>query len=298
MIVLRVGWRGVTYLLLLAGATALIVIWWAELSRIWSEHLLTFTVITLLMASAILVQARNFTSFLSPRSGTLCLATMTHAWALGVLANYVGPFQPGVALRVALLARLGVPVAESSIATLRQIFASLWLALLIAGVSLLSMGSRTMALPALVLLVTFALVSQTLPMLSRLAARILSRRNATTLARHVETSIALPNTRSAFGILLQYGLSAAVFFVGYSRFGVDISIAAALALACVVQASSVVALFPGNFGVLEALCTAFGQIHGLPVDQSLALAFLYRGANLASALLLAAIPGPFEAKAR
>ena len=141
----------------------------------------------------------------------------------------------------------------------------------------------------------FLLTSQLLPMLRGFAARVLTRRGALELKHHIEKALAMPTPRAALGILAQYVLGTAVFYIGYRQFGVDISVAAAVALACVVYASSILALFPGNFGVLEALCAGFGQINGLSVDQALARAFLYRGANVAGALLLAALPTPREA---
>lgn len=293
----RLGWRGAAYLLLIAVTAVLVVAWWPKLYSVWREHLFTYGAITGLMAIAIVVQASNFVSFLG-NPNTARLAVISHAWAIGALVNYLGPFQPGLAVRVALLKRLGIPVAESSVATLRQLFASLWLGLPVAAISLLWLDNAAMAIPALALIVAFALISRALPMLRRVATRVLLRKGAFNLMPHVESAITLPGVRSGLGILAQYGLSAAVFWFGYRQFGVSITIAAAVALACAVYASSLIPLLPANFGVLEGLCTAFGQINGLPVEQSLALAFLYRGANVTGALLLAALPIPKRVERR
>jgi len=287
----RFGLRAIAYLLLVAVAVGLIVTRWPELSGIWREHLGTFAGVTLLMAVAIIVQARNFILFL-PQCNGPALAVMTRIWAVGALVNYLGPFQPGLAMRVALLGRLGIPIADSSVATLRQVFASLWLALLVASISLIAIDAVAMAIPAGALIAMFLLTSQLLPMLRGFAARVLTRRGALELKQHIEMALVMPTPRAALGILAQYALGTAVFYVGYRQFGVDITVASAAALACVIYASSILALFPGNFGVLEALCAAFGQVNGLSVDQALALAFLYRGANVVGAVLLATIPSP------
>jgi hypothetical protein len=186
-----------------------------------------------------------------------------------------------------LLARSGVPVIESSLATARQTFTSLWLALPVLAVSLAAFDPVAMAVPAIALFAGFASLSPALPLLRRLAVRILRGTRADGFVPHIEKAIAPPSLRSAAGVLSQYALSALVFYLGYREFGVDVTVGAALGLSCVVFASSLVALLPGNVGVLEALLALFGRIHELPVDQAVALALLFRGAHIAGALLLA-----------
>ena len=287
----RITWRSVAYLILLVVAVALTVAWWPEFSRIWREHFATFLIITLLMIVSVFVQSYNFLSFL-PGAGVPKLVDMAHTWAIGALVNYLGPFQPGLAVRVALLAKQGVRVGDSSVATLRQVIASAWLALALASVSLMWMDPARMAIPSVVLMVAFLLVPQTFPFLRRLVVRVLPNRIPANVRHAMQVALTLPSLRAASGILVQYMLGTFAFYIGYKQFGADISIPAALGLACVVYVSSLVALFPGNLGVLEALCTAFGQTSGLSVQQSLALAFLYRGASIASVMLVAAVPTP------
>ena len=282
-------WRSVAYAALLAVAALLIAWRWTELSDIWRNHGLTFVVITILMFVGTVVQARNFRSFL-PLPNRPSLAFMTRIWALATLANYLGPFQPGLAVRVAMLARAGVSAVESSIATARHVFASLWLSLFVAGVSLLALSTVTAMLPACGLLLLFVSVSLGLPTLRRLVGRVFAGRGAAGIGAHVEKAMTLPTLPVALGVMSQFVVSAAVFYVGYRQFGAEITVASAFGLASVLYATSVVAVVPGNFGMLEALLTLFGRANDLPVDQALALAFLFRGANLTSTMLLAAIP--------
>jgi hypothetical protein len=282
-------WRAAAYFLLLIVAAVLIVAWWPELSRIWREHFMTFLFITSLMVIAVFVQSYNFLSFLPSAKGPK-LIDMAHTWAVGALVNYLGPFQPGLALRVAILAKLGIPVGESTVATLRQVIASMWLALALASISLMWIGSSMMVILAIGLMLLCAAIPKLLPVLRHLLLRFMPSKVPANLRQSVQFAFELPSARAMFGILVQYALSTLVFLVGYRQFGVEIAVPAALGLACVVYASSLVALLPGNLGVLEALCTGFGQANGLAVEQSLALAFLYRGANLTSVLLIAAIP--------
>lgn len=286
-----VTWRSVAYLILLVVATTLTIAWWPELSRIWREHFSTFLIITLLMVVSVFVQSYNFLSFL-PSADVPKLIDMAHTWAIGALVNYLGPFQPGLAVRVALLAKQGVRVGDSSVATLRQVIASMWLALALASISLMWMDPASMAIPSVALMIVFLLVPQTFPLLRRLAVRALPSKIPVSVRHAAQAALTVPSLRAVSGILVQYMLGTFAFYIGYKQFGADISIPVALGLACVVYASSLVALFPGNLGVLEALCAAFGQTSGLSIQQSLALAFLYRGANIISVILVAAMPLP------
>jgi uncharacterized membrane protein YbhN (UPF0104 family) len=283
-------WRGAAYFLLLAVTATLVVVWWPELTRIWREHFTTFVFITLMMILSIFVQSQNFLSFL-PSAKVPRLVDMAHTWAVGALVNYLGPFQPGLAVRTAILAKLGIPVGESSVATLRQVVASMWMALALASISLMWIGSSVMVVVlAIGLLLLCAAIPKLLPALRYLVLRFMPSKVSTNFRQSAQIAFEPPSARAMVGILVQYALATLVFFVGYRQFGVDITVPAAIGLACVVYASSLVALLPGNLGVLEALCTGFGQANGLAVEQALALAFLYRGASLTSVLLIAAIP--------
>lgn len=290
-------WRAVAYFLLLTVTAALIVWWWPELSQIWREHFLTFLIITLLMIISVFVQAHNFLSFL-PSAKVPSLVDMAHTWAVGSLVNYLGPFQPGLAVRVAILAKLGIPIGESSVATLRQVIASMWMALALASISLVWIGSSAMVILAVALLLMCAAIPKLLPVLRYLVLRFLPGRTPANFRQSAQMAFELPSARAMAGIVVQYALATLVFFVGYRQFGVDIGVPGAIGLACVVYASSLVALLPGNLGVLEALCTGFGQANGLAVEQSLALAFLYRGASLTSVLLIAVIPAHKRSRSR
>lgn len=282
-------WRGAAYFLLLAVTAALIVVWWPELSRIWREHFMTFVFITLMMILSIFVQSHNFLSFL-PGAKVPRLVDMVHTWAVGALVNYLGPFQPGLAVRVAILTKLGIPIGESSVATLRQVIASMWMALALVSISLMWIGSSVMVVLAIGLFLLCAAIPKLLPALRYLVLRFMPSKVPSSFRQSAHFAFELPSAQAMVGILAQYILATLVFFVGYRQFGVDITVPAAIGLACVVYASSLVALLPGNLGVLEALCTGFGQANGLAVEQALALAFLYRGASLTSVLLIAAIP--------
>lgn len=276
-------WRKIAYLLLIATAIALVVIWWPVLVNIWRDQALTFVGAMVVMVCATLVQARNFLTFLDTPT-RLPVWPFSRLWALSALANYLAPFQPGIAVRVTWLARNNVNVATSLLATWRQLVASGWIALAGLSIGLLLTGDSRGRLPALVLaslwLAVFFLRGVWLRWLDRLVrpAWLVSRKQ---LLHRAATGITMSGLA---GIVVQYFLGTLLLWWVYSRFGASIDVGQALILACLVYVSSMVAVLPGNLGVMEAIYMLGGHGFGLSVAASGALAILIRVAHIAANL--------------
>lgn len=278
--------RNGVYFLLIAIAMALVVIWWPTLVRIWREQALTFGGAVIVMICGTLVQARNFLVFLDA-GHSVHLLRFTRVWALSSLANYVAPLQPGIALRVGWLARRGVNVSEGLFATWRQLVASVWISLIGLAVGLLLTGDPRGRWPAIALglvwAATFALRKLWLKWLDRVQRPAWMARQKKLLHR-----AATGMTPSGLaGVILQYVLGTLVLYWVYSRFGASIGVGQALVLTCLVYVSSMVAVLPGNFGVMEAIYMLGGHGFGLNVAQLGALALLLRVSNITSSGLLA-----------
>lgn len=274
--------QGILYVAVLLGLLVLCVRFWHDLTQIWSDHLGTFLAVTGLMGVGVVVQAWNFRSFL-PRPSGIGLLSNTRIWALASLMNYLGPFQAGLIVRVALLKQQGITVHDATLATLRQLVGSVWLAVGFLGISLLSLGDRWRSIGLLLIAACVAL-----PLLQRGLRAHLSRPHTSTAPmRQTLATLVMPLRPASFlGLLAQYALGTMVFLIGFRQFGFDISATQALGLAALIYVSAIVALLPGNLGVLEAICTTVGQGAGLGLEQSLALALLYRGANVAGLLVM------------
>lgn len=286
-------WRGLLYLSLLGGGAALVIAWWPELSEIWRAHAWTFLVAAGLMCLGQVVQARNFVAFLDTPV-TLDRWRLSGVWAMSALANYAGPFQPGIAVRVLHLQRRGVAVRDSLLATWRQLSASVWVSLLGLGVGFAMLESPQARTYAAVLLVAFvalyllrATIARMLAGLSRPAWLVANR---SLLARAVGQSSA----RGVSGVMLQYLIGWLLVWWVYSRFGAPIDPGFALVIACFVYVSSLVAVVPGNFGLLEGIYIVGAHDFGLSVQEGAALAFLIRAAHVASCVIVALLAGRRE----
>lgn len=281
----RMKWRNVAYLAMLVIATALIIAWWPQLSHIWRGQGLTFGVAVLLMMMGTLIQTQNFIEFLD-EPGTLRVWGFSRIWALSALANYVAPLQPGIAVRVTYLSRQGVKVATSLLATWRQLCVSVWMALAGLATGLLLTDDARGRWPALLLSVAWLMTM----MLRRVWLSTLDRlRRPEWLARHRQllhnatTGISL---QGIAGIVAQYILGAVLLYWVYSRFGAPIDVGQAMLMACAVYVSTLLAIMPGNLGVMEAIYMVAGHGFGLTVADAGALAILIRAGHIGANLLL------------
>ncbi len=282
----RRTWRNAAYLLLVAIAIALIVIWWSVLVTIWREQALTFACAVIIMICGTLVQARNFLVFLDVKH-SLRVWWFSRVWALSALANYVAPLQPGIAVRVAWLRKRGIDVPDSLLATWRQLVVSVWISLIGLAVGLLLTGDPRGRWPALVLGVVwgaaFALRKLWLNWLDRLSRpHWLARRKE--LLQRAAVGITFSGV---LGVVAQYALGTLMMYWVYIRFGAEIGPGQALVLACLVYVSSMVAILPGNLGVMEAIYMVGAHGFGLSVAEAGALAVLLRVSNLTGNGLLA-----------
>lgn len=278
-------WRNVAYLLLIAIAIVLIVVWWPALIGIWREQALTFVGAVVVMMCGTLVQAHNFLVFLDTEH-SVRLPRFTRVWALSALANYVAPLQPGVAVRVAWLARHDVNVLEGLLATWRQLVVSVWISVAGLAIGLLLTGDPRGRWPALLLgvlwIAMLALRRLWLRWLGRLARPLwLVRRRE--LLQRAATNITL---RGILGVLVQYILGTLLLYWIYVRFGASINWGQALIVCCLAYVSSMVAFLPGNLGVLDAIYMLGGHGFGLSVAEAGALAVLIRVAHVFANMLL------------
>jgi len=278
--------RNVAYFALVVVAIVLVVHWWPELAAIWRKQALTFVGAIVIMMCGTLVQTRNFLVFLNV-GHSVRFWRFAQVWALSSLANYVAPLQPGIAVRVAWLARCGVNVSEGLLATWRQLVASVWISLVGLAVGLLLTGDSRGRWPALFLGVAWVAIY----LLRSLCLRLLDRWTRPAWLAHRKQLLQRAATgivsSGLAGVVTQYVLGTLVLYWVYGRFGADIGIGQALVLTCLVYVSSMISVLPGNLGVVEAIYMFGGHGFGLSVAETGALALLLRVSNVASSVLLA-----------
>lgn len=276
--------RRATYLLLLAAVAVLVIAFWPTLAGIWRRQALTFVVTVAVMGLGVFVQACSLLAFLdTPRR--LSSWRFAEVWAWSALANYAAPLQPGIAVRVAWLRRHDITVAEGLLATWRRLIASIWLVLPGLGAGLLLTGDARGRWPAGALLAIWAIA---VPLRRFAIGRLHRLARPSWLLRRRDLLLRAASHLTRRGLVLvalQYVLGAALTYGIYLRFGASIEPGQALLICCLASVSSVVALLPGNLGIVEAIYLLAGHQLGLDVETAAALALFIRVAHIAANLL-------------
>lgn len=279
--------RNAAYALLVIVLVGLIAYWWPQLAAIWRVQALTFVGAVVIMVCATLVQAHNFLAFLYTPV-RLRIRRFAPVWAWSSLANYVAPLQAGgIAVRVGWLARHEVGIAESLLATWRQLIVSVWISLIGFAIGLVLTGDPRGRWPALALFVVwlavFFLRRRWLKWLDGMTrpSWLASRKQ---LLHKAAIGI---TPRGIAGVVAQYVLGGLVQYWVYSRFGASIDVGQALVIVCLIYTSSLVSVFPGNLGITEGIYMLGGYSFGMSVAQMGALALLFRAAHIVSNALLA-----------
>lgn len=279
--------RNAAYVLLVLVSIALIVYGWPQLVVVWRTQTLTFAGAIAIMICATLVQAHNFIAFLDSPT-RLRVRYFAPIWGWSALANYVAPLQAGgIAVRTAWLAKRGIGVADSLLATWRQLVVSIWISLLGLAVGLVFMDASRGRWPALALILLWLVMYLARKLWLRWLGRLTSPSWLVRRKQLLHRAVTNISPVGLVGVVLQYVLGTLLLYWVYARFGGALGIGGALVLACLVYASTIVAVLPGNLGVTEAIYMLGGHGLGLTVAQAGALAVLIRVAHIATNLLVA-----------
>lgn len=281
-------WKSIVWGLYAAVILTLfwLVSWaWPEIGPILLEHrsTLCFAIIVYLLALA--VQTLNFLKLLQTKL-TIPFSKALRAWALGQLANYLGPLQPGLAVRFLFFRRHGVSTPVILNATLQQIHLSLWVATGAFAVSALLIGSDVLQLLGGLCILVFLTWPMVVTFLRRLLLIIPFSHRLNRYSKPITPLLSIPPVTLLPWFSLQYILGALLISVVYASFGANLTVGEALLIATTVYASSLVALLPNNLGLQDALYGAFAYSGGLDLSTVLSIILLLRVAHILACGLL------------
>ena len=243
-------------------------------------------VLVVAYTGAFLLRAVAWWTLSSSRIDLYHLFVSTQA---GLLVNHLVPVKLGELVRPLLAARYGMPMAEavSTTAVARYLdFASLLgIAAVVGTAAAYSTGMQLwlegLALPAAVILGCGAILLalrhsrgfRMFPWLLRTRVELLQQQLRQVSARRV--------AQATLWTLPSWVLEAAVILVAAKALGVEISIAAAIAVTAFTILFQVFHVTPGGIGVYEAVMTGALYAHGIPWEQGLALAVATHGLKFA-----------------
>jgi len=270
--------------------TSLIYFRWEVIKDALVNHYLAVIYATVLSIIGISLQALNFLQLLDSPSKPK-VVSMYRIWALSNLANYLAPFQPGLAVRMISLRQLGVSAWITTHTTVRQLQLSIW-----AAVGLFAFaGVFNKIFVVKVMAVVSASIFILWPSILRLTKLIiLGKCKNFRLVKNFREELAgllAPMPLNKFVLpIVQYLIIAISVFIVYRNFGAEIFWYDALLIAVATSLSALFSITPNNFGVQELLLGYSAYVTGLSVNDAISIAVLYRLAHLGScsAILLLA----------
>ena len=243
-------------------------------------------VLVLNYSGAFLLRAIAWRALVTSSIGTYQFFVAIQA---GLLTNHLAPVKLGELVRPLLAARYGMPMAEAAattaVARYLDFAALLAIAAVVGPAVSLSTGDhlwlRGLALPASVIVGCGALLvamrqSQGfnwLPGLLRTRLDVLQFQLRQVSARRVAVA--------ALWTLPSWALEAGVIIVAAKALGIELSIAAAVAVTAFTILFQVFHVTPGGIGVYEAAMTGALYAHGIPWEQGMALAVATHGLKFA-----------------
>ena len=243
-------------------------------------------VLVLTYTGAFLLRAIAWRALATSSIGTYQLLVCMQA---GLLANHIAPVKLGEFVRPLLAARYGMPVAEAAattaIARYLDFAVLLAIAAVVGPVVSLSVGEqlwlRGLALPAGVIVgcgVALVVMRQSLS-LDLLSGPLRGRFE---LLRSQLRQVSVGRVaHAALWTLPGWALEAGVIIVAAEALGIEMSIAAAIAVTAFTILFQVFHVTPGGIGVYEAVMTGALYAHGVPWEQGLALAVATHGLKFA-----------------
>ena len=262
---------------------------WAQLSAavrsFWGQPWLP-AVLVLTYTGAFWLRAVAWRSLIVRRTSVFPLFVSMQA---GLLVNHLAPLKLGELVRPLLAGRFGVPMAEAATTTAIARFLDFAVLLAIAAVvgpivSLSTEGGlwlRGLVLPAGVMLgcgAALVLVRRGrnhhwLPGPLRSRFDVLRSQLGQVSGRRVASA--------ALWTLPGWVLEAGVILVAAKALGIELSVAAAVAVTAFTILSQAFHVTPGGIGVYEAVMTGALHAHGVPWQQGLALAVATHGLKFA-----------------
>jgi|GEM_PF-2036295 len=252
---------------------------------IFSDHPDIIIIATTLSAFNIVVQAFNFLQLLGhPTPPPLSLTSKT--WALSGLTNYLGPFQPGLAVRLIFFKNYGIVLRQTLGTTFQQLQLSTWAGLWMFIIALLFNKKLPFEIVPIL-----AITALAWPRILGFSKRIIStpvvqQKLSPITISALLGSLHIPPIKRMWPFVAQYLFVATSIYIVYRDFGASLSMSGALIIATSTTLSTLLALTPSNLGIQELILGYSAHLSGLSTNDAINIALLFRLSHITSCLLI------------
>lgn len=279
------------YIAVLAAYAAVIVFYWAEISRLITAHPFAILYAVAFSLVAIAAQAFNFIDLIHAADSVRFLPAY-RIWALSNLLNYVAPFQPGLVVRGVFFKSRNIGYIRFALGTMRQMQLSLWIGLallvLFFPVDISLSGYMRPAILAVFLLWLAVMIYTSrggrLPILP---------------SRHSEKAsflLAPPSLQQFLLIGMQYLLIAASYYCVLTEMGIGISPATSFLIAIGLVFSTIISLTPNNIGLQELIIGTVVYSITSTDAYTVVVPVIFRLSHIASCGIILLLSYPFFRK--
>lgn len=248
------------------------------------KHKTVYIAILAISAIGIFVQAGAYDASAPAGHPKVKFWNLLKIWSLSAVISVIAPFFAGVASRTTLLMKQGIPLRSCALASGRQVWFGLEMALLIGGPTLFY-STWPYSKP---LSITFVVLWAAM----YLFRKLLTGAQGWTALKRFRTPPKLVSIaeglkpRLHLWFLSQIFCMGAIYHLGFNGFGADLPLVQSFALACITVVMSLIVFVPNGLGVTDAIWIFIAIDSGLGIDHAAALAITFRLAHFLSAILL------------
>lgn len=247
------------------------------------EHKFTYAAILAVSAIGIFVQAGAYDASTPAGHTKIKFLSLLKIWSLSAVISVITPFFAGVASRTTLLVKQGIPLRSCALASGRQVWFGIEMALFI-GASTLFFSTWPYSKPLSMLTVVLWAVMYVLrkSFAGSHGWPVLKRFRIPPGLASIADSL---KPVSHFWFLSQIICMGAIYHLGFNGFGADLTLVQSLALACITVVMSLIVFVPNGLGFTDAIWVFIAVDSGLGVDHAAALAITFRLAHFMAAIL-------------
>ncbi len=265
----------------------LLIKYWSLLYNAISEQFIAILLIFLLSALYFLLQAYNFLQLLNRKFNFAFYMETVQLWGLASLTNYLAPFQPGLALRIAHFKSRKIPVSNTAHTTIQQLQLSYWTGFICLGAVLIFYDASGLRLAGIILIILAMLWYFLIKLANHTLKRVI---RSFRLQKYNEDllsyNFSIPDVSRLTIFFVQHFIAMLSVYIAFRSFGSNISLSDSLIIGVVVTLSTLLSILPNNLGIQEFLFAYSAHLYGTGTGESLSIAMLFRVAHIFSCFLI------------
>ena len=274
------------YLAIIATISILFLVYGDSFINLWVDHPFIILSSILIGAVYIHIQAFNFLKLLG-HIDSFDYFMVVKVWSLTGLANYLGPFQPGLIIRFGFFKSHNISLTKTAKTTVRQIQLNFLAGFILVSISLiLGFESLSVKYFGLCLLIFIIIMPLLLNLIRYIFINVL--RNIKLKAFYhqwLKEYLTFPSFNNFYLFFIQHSIMALLVYIVYTSFINDFSIFEAYLTGILTTLSALVSIAPNNLGIQELIFGQLSVLKGTSTAQAIGISLIFRIAQIGGCLV-------------